>query len=390
MAAGRPLLAVLAVAWAFGTPAEGAPVADLFTLTGVVVDVTAKSAAAARKQAMALGERRAFDRLLQRLTLRADKNRLPRLEAAEIKDFVQDFAVADEKVSPVRYLARLTFRFNAREIRQLLRDFDLPFAETRSKPVLLLPVFQSAGVVALWDEPNPWRKAWDRARMPGGMVPLKLPLGDLADIGSIGAEQAAAGDKVRLLAVARRYEVADSIVALAILGADGRGVPALEFVVTRYNEGRADQSFRMTAVAQPGEALDALLGRAAREVAAGIEDQWKRDNLLRFGKATVLAVTLPIRSLRDWVEAKKRLQRLAVITRLDLVLISRDEVRVNLHHIGEIEQLSLALAQSDMVLFQNEEGWILNFNSRAMGGRGERRLRPRQGEQGREQEGERA
>ena len=178
---------------------------DLFTVAGVEVDITASSAAEARKKAMAVGEARAFGLLLKRLTLKRDRARLPKLEQGEIATYLRDFQVADEKTSPVRYLAKLTFRFKARDIRSLLRDFALDFAETPSKPVLLLPVFRAVGVVSLWDDPNPWRRAWAGLDKAAGLVPLKMPFGDLTDIATIGAEQAVNGDAQRLEALARLH-----------------------------------------------------------------------------------------------------------------------------------------------------------------------------------------
>jgi len=49
---------------------------------------------------------------------------------------------------------------------------------------------------------------------------------------------------------------------------------------------------------------------------------------------------------------------------VDLVLLSKSSVRVNLHYIGEVEQLSLALEQADLALLGNGEKWVLNFSGR--------------------------
>ena len=126
----------------------------------VPVDVTAKSAATAKKEALTNGEVLAFSRLLERLTLLDELDRLPRLGSTGIATFVKDISVADEKTSGVRYLAKLTVRFKRREVRKLLMDLGISFAETRSKPALVLPVYQAAGALMLFDDPNPWREAW--------------------------------------------------------------------------------------------------------------------------------------------------------------------------------------------------------------------------------------
>ena len=72
--------------------------------------------------------------MLKRLTLRIDHDRLPVLDAKQISAYVQDFGVTNEKNSRIRYLADLTYRFKPNDVRLLLRDSEVQFAETISKP----------------------------------------------------------------------------------------------------------------------------------------------------------------------------------------------------------------------------------------------------------------
>ena len=343
----------------FGADAR-AQTANVFTVSAIQVDVVSKTAADARKQALAEGERRAFEQLLRRLTLRDGYQRLPKFTADEIASFVLEFSVANEKNSPVRYLADLTFQFKPAEIRNLLRDEGIEFAETKSKPVLILPVFERAGAVALWDDPNPWRKAWTDMPKVDGLVPMRLPGGDLKDIGMLGAEQAVKGDRQRLAAIAERYAVSATIVAHATLERSRLGAPILKLEISTYGNEEREQSLATTLSADEGENEDALIVRAAGLIRAMIEDQWKQENVLQFGQNSVLAAVLPIKGLSDWVESKRRLARVAVIERVDLVLLSRREARINLYYLGEPHQLKLALLQEDLKLTEAEEGeWTL-------------------------------
>ena len=329
-------------------------------MRNVSVDVTAETAAAAREKALADGQVTAYRLLLERLTLRADRGRLPDLTRGEIAALVKDFEVAKEKASAVRYIAWLNVRFKAEEVRRLLIDYDLPFAETPSKPVLVLPVYQAAGAKLLFDDPNPWRDAWVARPPTDGLVPLVMPIGDLQDMLAIGAEQALSGDMQRLAAVAARYGARDSLVAHGFQRIGARsGLPELEVFATRYGTAQQEQTIVSTYSAGPGENMDALLLRAATDIARRVEENWKRDNLLQFGQSSVLAVTVPISGLGAWLDVRGRLSDVAVINRVDLVLLSRAEVRVNLHYMGELEQLSLALAQADLVLDEDGDDWIL-------------------------------
>ena len=361
---GWVLLAVLAA----GVPAR-AQAFDVFEIRKVDVDVTAETASKAREQALAGGERAAFERLLRRLTLRTAHDRFPNLAAAEIATYVKDFDVASEKTAPDRYIARLNYRFKADDIRGLLRDYGFSFAETPSKPVLVLPIYQAAAARLLWDDPNPWRDAWAARPKADGLVPLVLPLGDLADIGAIGAEQALAGDTQRLAAIARRYNAGNTMVVQGSMGIDSAsGVPVFEVVAARYGGTRDDAAIIKSFLPATGEGEDALLRRAAAAIAVEIEDTWKLNNLLRFGRAAVMAITVPIRGLGDWLKVRKRLGGVAVIERTDLVLLSRDEVRVNLHYIGESDQLAVALEQADLFLTEDGHDWLLELTRRPAGG----------------------
>ncbi|NQV46322.1 MAG: DUF2066 domain-containing protein [Rhodospirillaceae bacterium] len=356
------VLAILAVFQVLSSVSLAAEDQRVFEVRGVTVDVTAASTAEARDKALAQGEQTAFRRLLERLTLSVDANRLPDSRNVQISALVQDFEVAEEKASAVRYLASLNYRFKSDDVRRLMIDLAIPYAETTSKPVLVLPVFQAAGALLLWDEPNPWRDAWKKNPPQFSLVPTLLPKGDLSDIATIGPEQAVAGDEQRLAAIAGRYDAGDTLVAQAILNTD-RIRPEVEVYVTRYGSAMQEQTTVKSFASADGESLDELLLRATIELTRQIQDNWKRDNVLQFGRQAVIAVKIRIKGLQDWLEIRSRLGGVAVIRKSDLVILSLDEARVNLNYIGQPEQLALALEQADLAINREGDDWVLVLKS---------------------------
>lgn len=333
---------------------------DVFEVRNVIVDVTDESATLARKKALAEGANTAFQRLLQRLTLLRDRERLPLLDPEEISGFVRDFGVSNEKTAPKRYLANLSYRFRRDGIRKLLSEFNLPFAETQSKPVLILPVYRSGGTIALWDDPNPWRGAWSRAAVSEGLVPLLQPVGDLADVGSIGPEQAVQGDRERMQAIADRYNTGAVIVTDAQLKLDPAvGRQSIEVLVTRYGNDPEPSTEMLLYRQAEAETIEQLLRRAVVEVADHIENQWKEANLLKFNRPNIAAVAVPITGLKDWLTVRDRLKGVALVRQAELVLLSLDEARVNLHYVGESEQLRVSLGQADLTMVQEDGEWVI-------------------------------
>ena len=345
---------------------------DVFTVANIYVDVTDKTASVARKKALAIGEKKAFEILLKRLTLRIDHDSLPVLDSKEISAYVQDFGITDEKNSEIRYLAYLTYRFKPNDIRFLLRDNNVQFAETISKPILILPVYKLAGAVFLWDDPNPWRDAWlnnfgsTNPKMKSqlfGLVPIIFGNGDLNDIATISAELAVKGDMKSLTAITKKYNVDKTLVAFSSFRSTTSGMPMVAVRVFEYNKDAQKHLFSLQIKANNNEDIKTLLDRVTRETAVQIEELWKVDNLLKFERIGVMAVTYPIGALEEWVDAKRRLMKVAVIENIELVIFSRKEVRFNIHFIGEAEQLQLALAQLDMELNEEERGWVLGVQT---------------------------
>lgn len=353
-----------------GPVAIAADAPDVFTVANVHVDESAAAVADARTTALARGERRAFDELMRRLTVRSDRDRLPRPGAETVAGLVQDISIANEKSSRVRYIADVTYRFKPQAIRALMRNNGLRYAETRSKPVLVLPLYETAGTIALWEDPNPWRKVWAGAPERSGLVPLLSPASDLRDIAEISAELAASGDVSRLRAIAQRYGADAAIVARAAVETRPNGRPEVAVTAVTYGAADRDQTVVTTLAAAANENLDALLERARRDISDLIEDHWKNANLIQFEQNSVMVAEMPLASLREWVEAQKRFREVALIQRVDLVLMSREEARFNLFYLGDALQLKLALAQKDLVLTEGQGSWTLSFSTRAAQSKG--------------------
>jgi len=334
--------------------------ADVFEIKNLAVDVKAETAAAARKHALKQAERRAFYALIRRLTLSQDEERIPEFSQDEIAGYVRDFSVAREKAFSVRYIARLNYRFKADEVRDLLRAYNVPFAETPSRPVVVLPVYEIGASAVLWDEPNPWRQQWNAKDEPQGLVPLVLPLGDLSDISTIGVSEALAADIGRLAAIADRYAADSTIVVhnnMTVEPTTGRQVAVV--TLTRSSDPIPVEARSVSYAQADGETLDAMLKRVTHASVRRIDNLWKLRNLISNTGAGVMAITIPITGLKDWLEVHDQLSKVGIIRKSDVVLLSRDQVRVNIHFVGDAEQLTTALEQVNLSLQQENGEWIV-------------------------------
>ena len=326
--------------------AGAAASADIFTVADIPVDATASDAVAAREAARVDGQRRAFRALLERLTLVADRGRLPRVGDQQLTEMVRDFEVANERSSAVRYLAIYTFRFRPDAVRSLLRNAGIPFAETVSKPVVVLAVLRHDDTALLWDDPNPWRAAWSDRKDAGGLVPFVVPLGDAADVAAVDPNQALAADRAALARVAALHDGGDILIAAATRRPSGE----LQTTLRRVSAAGASEIAGATFQPAAGESEDDFMARAVTATAAAVEEAWRRENILPTGAEGVLTAAVPLNSLADWIAVRDRLKGVPTVKRSDIVTLGKQNARVEIHYLGDPAQLRLALAQRDLVL----------------------------------------
>ncbi len=336
---------------------------DIFTAVNLPVDVTAESALEAREKALQDGQRMALRRVLTRITLRTDHSSLPEPDDKAIEQMVATVAVANEKTSTVRYLAKLTVRFHRAAVRQLLQDAGIRFSETRAKPILVLPVLEKGAALSLFENSNIWRNAWaglDLAQ--DALMPLRLPLGDLMDITTITAQAALAGRDDLLKVIAHRYEVNNILVAHAVLNIDLRagGLPRVAVNLQRFGPGGKSIEV-LDYTVRVGNDLEEAMGRLALLVATDQQEQWKRRTQLSFGEEISLSALVPLSDLSDWLTVRKRLAASAMVSGFQLQEISLQDAQVVISYLGDADSLAVSLAQRDLKLVLENGFWMLSL-----------------------------
>ncbi len=354
--ASSALLVLLAV----GAPSMPARAqdSDPFSAT-VAVDATAGSAAQAREMARSDGQRRALAAVAERA-----RAKLPKLDDKAITDLVLSFEVTNERMSAVRYAGDYTFHFRPEETRRVLGNpapgnaGPAAPAET-GKPVVLIPVYQSAGQARLWEDSNPWRQAWEQQPVGTGAMRLLVPLGDAGDMAALDADKARAGDGAALAAIARRNGGDEALVALAVM----RGAPdrpaGLDVTVKRYRGDRLVESHAEPLTATPGERESDLLRRAAAAIVSDIGTGWKNEAAAQHDQKGSLTAILPILDLDDWVSARERLAKVPAIRKVALMALSRQEATIEIGYGGSIDQLKAGLAEISLDLVRGDPMWRL-------------------------------
>ncbi|HSY85278.1 MAG TPA: DUF2066 domain-containing protein [Verrucomicrobiae bacterium] len=315
---------------------------------GVSVDVTASDAVSAREKALLEGQRQALSQLLTQLATPADIAKLPPLSDAQITDMVADYQVESEKVSSVRYIGQITFRFRADAVSSYLGQGGITTTSVGAgPPVLVLPVLTSGGKNLLFEDGNSWLAAWNQHRPADGVVRLVLPLGDAADVAAISGDEALAGNSAKLQALATRYGVGEVVVA------DAKVDPGnLALATKRYTPAGAVGGFEDKFAGDPDTAYVAAIDRVATQV----QQDWIAQNQVTSNVEQRLTVEAPLGSLAQWSEMNQRFAAVATLRHVDVVYLMRGRAELDLVFVGDRGQLAQALGQQGMLLQDTADG----------------------------------
>lgn len=157
-------------------PDQGLAPADSsgsFEIGGVEVDVTGKSAEAARLAGWRIAQRKGWAMLAQRMGVAG-----PALSDGALDGVVSGIVVENEQIGPNRYIARLGVLFSRAKAGAIL---GVTVGAARSAPMLTIPIEVSGGAASGFERKTAWAEAWTRYRTVNSAIDYVRPSGTGAD-----------------------------------------------------------------------------------------------------------------------------------------------------------------------------------------------------------------
>ena len=384
-------LASAAMLWA--APLRAATPADLaFTVGNYPVEARAKDAVAAKEQAIAEGQRAAFQSLLKRLVPVATHPRLRRLTNIKASDYLDGVRVRQERNSTTEYIANLDFGFRPDSVRALLAREGLPYVEAQAAPIVIVPFWRpqaTGGAASVIDEvrgAQAWSEAWKSLDLEHALTPAKLE-SPRKEIHADTVKKLAAGDTSVLRILTGEYK-SERVVAV-IMEPDGAskrlnvtviGDDAVGNIVLRraYRLDRADATYtielaavialgvlegRWKTVSQKRGPSDSSWSSAGAE-ARGSEPRGDDPAAATPGQVASngdgVQLSVEFRGMGEWQDLSRRLGQVPGVQDIDVAGLSARSARIALRYPGGPEQLATAVGQQGLALRQVGGSWILS------------------------------
>ena len=322
--------------------------AGVYDVSGVEAKAQAGDAVTAKDKALAEARATALRGVMERVTRAADHPRLPQVPNDQAELLIDGISVEREVTSPTSYDARLTFRFDPAGIQQVLTQAGIAFSDRQAAPTLIVPIYQDGDSLAV-AESNPVMEGWRGQDLTGGLTPVKLPTGNIAEQG------------VDLAAVVSR--TADAIAALQHL------YEADFVLVNTCSADKASKTMTCTLEGDgPGGPLQlsdqfatvddptaAAQGQAA-QMLAKLEDSYKEgapNQLSGNRNGMAVEVYAPFASMAEWQTLRSRLSTLPGLGDIEVLSLNARGALLTLYFSGTMEDLVGAMTVGNIEIFDN-------------------------------------
>ena len=227
-----------------------------FEVTGIEVNTTGDNAEEARLKGWAEAQRKAWEKLWSSNSGGATK--APALSDEAIDGMVSAVVVEREQLGPHRYIATLGVIFDRARAGELL---GLSGVQTRSAPLLVIPVLYQGGVASVFETRTPWQKAWAEFRTGGSAIDYVRSQGDGSDSLLLTASQLDRRSRTWWRLILDEFGAADVLMPIARLERQFPGGPIRGTFTARYGpDNRFLGSFTMSA--NDEAALPGMLAKA--------------------------------------------------------------------------------------------------------------------------------
>ena len=334
-----------------------------FYINDVISEAIHQDLTKAKLQAEEKGRLVAFNKLLNRLTLRKQIKETYKIDLNKMINFIK---INNEANSTNRFVASFDFCFNRDQVVNFFKKENLNFAEVFSLPISIFPIYEGPSGYIFLDEKDLWYNLWKNfLETNDSLLKFKLSSGNLSLRRSIRGKEIIKSNKNVLKKIIKN-DLTKRILVVILEPKLGRyGKYQLKISGKLYNEnGEFDQTifsksrnfkdFKSVTVLNKD-----LLLKDINELIYVFEESWKKNNFFKEGLITFIDIYIPIKKMQDWSNALLILNNLPYMKKIQIIGLKGDVGKVSLTFQGTNNTFFNILNEKGYKLKQVNDEFIL-------------------------------
>jgi len=316
----------------------------------VLINASGKSPSQARINAIASGQRNAFIILLNRLGI--DENLANGFKDDIISDMVASQQIMDEKIAGNNYSATLNLNFSDSFVKHHLGGHlggKIESAqEKKPNSYLVIPIKIIQNETLIWGENNDWKLTWENIIKNNQTLPIKLPKGDIEDIGIFNNNAVNEDKFLNFESSLNKYKVEALVLAYFEFDAIENKVNIHLKTIRKFQNNQVHLDFiNVNQLEMPD-----LINKVANKTL----DYLIADKTSAEPNEINLSIDVLISNLGDWVEIKNKLENSNIVSGLKVSSISKSSVKINVTYNKNNGNIINFFAKHNLLLQKRKEG----------------------------------
>ncbi len=337
----------------------------LFTIKGIKVDETARTASLARSAAIKKAEDEAFETLLVKLTQPSDRDKIPELPHSEKQALMRGIEIVSEQSSPRRYIATYNIAFEASYVSDFFAQYEVPHVLSPGKGLLVLHGHERGLASYLWEYDEKIENAQKSVDWINRIRSYQFPFGSVSDRLDVTIDTVREFDIERGLMLAKKYDQASVLMIYSRFEPLGNKHPELVYKYYLTDGAQEVQGiiFNDNHPEKPNNQADdpevSLLARMYKEILETIDSGWREQLLVDTSTGGTIKALVPTLGIEQFSDVEKRLSELSIIKNRFIRSVELPLSKIEFEYAGREEQLVLALSYQGLILETYGDTWLL-------------------------------
>jgi len=328
---------------------SGTSQGKIFKVKNILVEIESTTSTNAKEIALLEAQEKGFRNLMNKMLLPSEYEKIQSVNIEKILEFVDAIEIQNEKTSSNKYIGNLTIIFNEDRILKYLNKNNIRFTSTKSKPLLILPIYKFAGVTYLWEKKNIWRNVWITDSNNDGLIPIKSSDGKFTDFIYFNQDQAVKKNLKNLELLAKSHNTTGVLIAILKKKYNrdkSKILFNLNLSIYRF-DGQETINYEDTIDIYSNEYSDNILNDAKLKVETFVNEQWKSANVITSQKK-LEKITVLFNNLNDWINIKTTISNISIINKFNVKNFSSNRAIIFISYSGNLTQLKVAFKQFDL------------------------------------------
>ena len=332
-----------------------------YMVKNIQVEEKDTSAKAAKDKALLNAPVDAFRVLVDRMVPEEDLVKIPEnLTEAQITPMIKSFSVDDEKTTPKKYSATLTYEFDGDLVKAFFDQHFVAYVENFIPDILVLPVVIDGAKNILWEEDNLWMKVWkDRENSKTRLV-YKIPLGDFSDISTLSAVELIKEDHQKIGLMADKYALQDVVVCYLRLVYNQHDQTLSHIEIQPFHHSFSpSQPVKFHSFIKSVPFNEDSLKKIKQEILNLLWQTFKKSGDQTSANQEEFLCNIVTEDLKTWEDIRKKLQNVRSVKNIKILSLSKGVSQISFTFPGDMGFLNEELAKQGLVLHQESTQWYL-------------------------------